>query len=724
MNCVIAYVDGSYQDAIKTYAYGCVVFTPEGEVYCRSDCGSNPDTAAIRNVAGEMLGAMTAVQWAMKRGYSAIEIRYDYQGIEMWATGRWKTKNELTRKYAETMQSWGRRIDISYKKIKSHSGDRFNDLADRLAKEALLGQVLEWEPAPELMEGSDERFMDTADRASKESFHGEEPAPEQTADSGSDEAGPLLKALEALHTSRCTPFHMPGHKRKSGADWGEKAPGERGGEGGPGVPGGEPSVEKALDGAAFYDITEIDGFDNLHDAEGILRSEMETMARFYGTQSTHILVNGSTCGILAAISAAVPYGGTVLMERGCHISVYHAAYLRNLSICFVENMQTISPGRPGSSAPGSLKPDAVIITSPTYEGCMKNISKWADYTRACGAVLIVDEAHGAHLPFLSGGQRDLSEAEREGGPDGEGMHFPKSAIEEGADLVIQSTHKTLPSLTQTALLHNVTGKVRDSSLEKFLRIYESSSPSYVLMASVTRAFHWCVSVGTEAFRNYAEDIRILRRELASLQILRLAGGGEARLSCDNEIPPYRAKTALDPGKLVILTDGAGKHAAAELYDRLRLEYHIQPEMKAPGYILFMTSVADTREDIKRLADALLAIDAALADAGGHMAKAGVSRERNGQEQPNGASLEKLQVLPLSSRSLREAYDAPSEDIPVASAKGRVSAGFVILYPPDVPVIIPGEIFDETVIGRIQQLQKDGFSLTGIDAENRVSVISK
>ncbi|MBQ6386942.1 MAG: reverse transcriptase-like protein [Lachnospiraceae bacterium] len=687
MNRVIAYVDGSYQDAIKTYAYGCVVFTPEGEVYCRSDRGSNPDTAAIRNVAGEMLGAMTAVQWAMKSGYPAIEIRYDYQGIEMWATGRWKTKNELTRKYAETMQNWGRRIGISYKKIKSHSGDRFNDMADRLAKEALLGQVLEWELAPE-----------------------------QTADSGSDDTGPLLEALEALRTSGCMPFHMPGHKRKPGVDWGEDVPD---------AGGGEPSLEEALDGAAFYDITEIDGFDNLHDAEGILRAEMEAMARFYGTQSTHILVNGSTCGILAAISAAVPYGGTILMERGCHISAYHAAYLRDLSIRFAENMPALSPDRPDSSAPGSLKPDAVIITSPTYEGCVKNISGWADYAHKTGAVLIVDEAHGAHLPFLSGRQRDLPETEQEGCPDAEGMHFPKSAIAEGADLVIQSTHKTLPSLTQTALLHNVTGRVPDGSLEKFLRIYESSSPSYILMASVARAFHWCVSAGKEAFRNYAENIRLLRRELASLQILRLAGGEEAYLSRDGEIPPYHAKMELDPGKLVILTDGAGKYAAADLYDCLRLKYHIQPEMKAPGYVLFMTSVADTREDFKRLADALLAIDAAMADAGGHMAKAeDASRERNEKEQPKERSLGEPHVLPRSSCPLREAYDAPSEDIPVTSAKGRVSAGFVILYPPDVPVIIPGETFDETVIGRIRQLQEDGFSLTGIDTENRVSVILK
>ena len=145
MDRVTAYVDGSYEHAIGTYAYGCVVFTPEGQAYRKSGRGNNPDTAKIRNIAGEMLAAMTSVQWAMKHGYPAIEIRYDYMGIEKWATGEWKAKNELTGKYAATMQRWGSIIRISFTKVKAHTGNTYNEMADELARGALTGEEIDWE---------------------------------------------------------------------------------------------------------------------------------------------------------------------------------------------------------------------------------------------------------------------------------------------------------------------------------------------------------------------------------------------------------------------------------------------------------------------------------------------------------------------------------------------------------------------------------------------------
>ena len=134
---MLAYVDGSFDVAIEKYAFGCVILTPDGEIIRESGNGDNPEALAIRNVAGEMLGAMTAVRWAIKNGYDAIELRYDYEGIEKWATGAWKAKNALTQKYAEYMQRQKRYIKISFQKVKAHSGDYYNEEADKLAKEAL-----------------------------------------------------------------------------------------------------------------------------------------------------------------------------------------------------------------------------------------------------------------------------------------------------------------------------------------------------------------------------------------------------------------------------------------------------------------------------------------------------------------------------------------------------------------------------------------------------------
>lgn len=137
MSHVTAYVDGSYNEAIGRYAFGCVLLLPDGEIVRKSGNGNNPETLAIRNVGGEMLGAMYAVQWARKHSFESIEICYDYSGIACWATGAWKTKNELTKKYAGFMQRQGNFIKITFTKVKAHTGDRYNEEADELAKAAL-----------------------------------------------------------------------------------------------------------------------------------------------------------------------------------------------------------------------------------------------------------------------------------------------------------------------------------------------------------------------------------------------------------------------------------------------------------------------------------------------------------------------------------------------------------------------------------------------------------
>ena len=136
---IIAYVDGSYDHAIRHYAFGCVFILPDGRVYTESGNGDNPDSAALRNVTGEMLGAMFAVRFAMVNGFREIEIRYDYEGIEKWVTGAWKSKTDLTIKYAQAMRSWGTKISIRFLKVTAHTNIYYNEMADKLAKEAVPG---------------------------------------------------------------------------------------------------------------------------------------------------------------------------------------------------------------------------------------------------------------------------------------------------------------------------------------------------------------------------------------------------------------------------------------------------------------------------------------------------------------------------------------------------------------------------------------------------------
>ena len=136
-----AYVDGSFNEALGRYAFGCVLLTPEGKVVEKSGNGNRPDCLAIRNVAGEMIGAMFAVRWGIRNGYDSIDIYYDYEGIEKWAVGAWKTKNELTQKYAAFMKEQQEFIQIGFHKVKAHSGNEYNEKADKLAKAALTDHL-------------------------------------------------------------------------------------------------------------------------------------------------------------------------------------------------------------------------------------------------------------------------------------------------------------------------------------------------------------------------------------------------------------------------------------------------------------------------------------------------------------------------------------------------------------------------------------------------------
>ena len=443
----------------------------------------------------------------------------------------------------------------------------------------------------------------------------------------------LEEELKKYAESGMYPFHMPGHKR-------------RGGDG-------------ALKGAYACDITEITGFDNLHDPQGILRGEMDFAARLFGARETCFSVNGSTCACLASISAAVPRGGTILIERRCHISVYHAAYLRQLTVRYLEEPAFLAGGAKAEEMLAAA--DAVVITSPSYEGEVKDVEAYAKMARAHGAVLIVDEAHGAHFSFHP--------------------YFPASAIRKGADLVIQSLHKTLPVLTQGALLHNASGAVRGEDLQYFLDVYETSSPSYLLLMSMTRAIHQIAEEGSAYFDAYAAHLKSLRASLSGLAHLQLLPPGDAA-----ETGRY------DPGKILISTAGCSSELSGEAFsgsmlsERLREAYRIESEMTLSEAVLFMTSPADTDEGFARLLRALRDIDASLSGSGNGAGRVDLPADGS--------------ALPPVRMTIAEAKDAPAERLPLAEAVGRVAADFIIAYPPDVPVVVPGEVLTEEAAAHV------------------------
>ena len=491
----------------------------------------------------------------------------------------------------------------------------------------------------------------------------------------------LLERLTEYVGSDAYPFHMPGHKRREIPD---------------GIPGGFPDPYG-------IDITEIDGFDNLHHAEGILKDAMETVAAIYGADRSWYLVNGSTCGILSAVFAATENGGKILTARNCHKAVYHAICLNRLEAEYLypeeitefringgiraedvrkalEKDAMRCAGNSGDVRGKITKIQAVLITSPTYEGVVSDIRAIADAAHEYGIPLIVDEAHGAHLEYAD-----------------QCHSFPKSALEYGADIVIQSLHKTLPCFTQTAILH-VKGKLVDQDrISRYLSMFQTSSPSYLFMAGMERCIRYMDGDGRNEMIRYEKRLERFMERMEGLQVLEVL---------DREIcGKYRTVAGWDPSKIVVSTMRAEDFHGEELAETLRRKYHLEMEMTAPEYVIAMTSLMDTEEGFERLGTALLEIDGALR----RRMESG-RKEKAASETPEG--LESKLSHPVRRMLICEAMDADTERTAFQDTVGKVSAEFVYLYPPGIPIIAPGEVFTDAIVEKIMAYKAAGLLVQG------------
>ena len=498
----------------------------------------------------------------------------------------------------------------------------------------------------------------------------------------------LLERLTEYAGSDAYPFHMPGHKRREIPD---------------GIPGGFPDPYG-------IDITEIDGFDNLHHAEGILKDAMETAAAIYGADRSWYLVNGSTCGILSAVFAATENGGKILTARNCHKAVYHAICLNRLEAEYLypeeitefginggiraedvrkalEKDAMRCAGNSGDVRGKITKIQAVLITSPTYEGVVSDIRAIADAAHEYGIPLIVDEAHGAHLEYAD-----------------QCHSFPKSALEYGADIVVQSLHKTLPCFTQTAILH-VKGKLVDQDrISRYLSMFQTSSPSYLFMAGMERCIRYMDGDGRNGMVRYEKRLEHFMERMEGLQVLEVL---------DREICwKYRTVAGWDPSKIVVSTMRAEDFHGEELAETLRRKYHLEMEMTAPEYVIAMTSLMDTEEGFERLGTALLEIDGALRHCveSEQQKEKGESKEKERCETPE--ATESKVSHPIRRMLICEAMDADTERTAFQDTVGKVSAEFVYLYPPGIPIIAPGEVFTDAIVEKIVAYKAAGLLVQG------------
>lgn len=481
----------------------------------------------------------------------------------------------------------------------------------------------------------------------------------------------LFDHLKEYSKTDFYPYHMPGHKRR--------------------LCGQLPQDMISLD------ITEIDNFDNLHDASGILRDIQKKVATLYQADESFLLVNGSTCGVLSAISAAVSKGGKILMARNCHKSAYHAVYLRELEVQYLyppilegfDFFDAITPKQveealQSQKIPGEIQ--AVMIVSPSYEGRIADVHAIAEITHKYKIPLIVDEAHGSHLGFAEG--------------------FARNSNQAGADLVIQSVHKTLPALTQTALLH-VNGDLIDRELlRRFCRIYQTSSPSYLLMASIENGLNLVEIYKESLFGEFRKNYLLMVQRLSDLcNYLRFVDKSE-----------YDEKNIRqDVGKLVIDCSKA-PITGKQLYDRLRDAYHIQLEMACEQYCLAMFTIADGMEAYDRMMTALSEIDASLENP----QLKGFSEMISNSKNDTSSIMTEQSVIDIhvikdhfEELSFWRAWDLEGQRIPLKDAVGYISGEFISLYPPGSPVLVPGEMITEKHLEQIRSCLEKGLHVEGI-----------
>ncbi|MBR1524707.1 MAG: aminotransferase class I/II-fold pyridoxal phosphate-dependent enzyme [Lachnospiraceae bacterium] len=368
----------------------------------------------------------------------------------------------------------------------------------------------------------------------------------------------MIDELDRLSGSDLYPFHMPGHKRQRTGTW--------------------------LDEAYIHDITEIDDFDDLQEPEGVIAETEKKLADYYGADRAFISVNGSTCGNLSTISALVPHGGSFMMDRNSHKSVYNASCLGEYRISFLER-ETIRENKLtacisldmvklklSQAKKDNDLPKAVLVTSPTYEGFIADTDGIADAVHAYGIPLILDSAHGAHLP-----------------------------VSKKADIAVISLHKTLPAMTQVSAVLVNGSLVKPDEVKRYINIFQTTSPSYVLMASAENCLNIMNDKGQKLKKTLEERLDGVYSLNESLRSLHITG------------PEHIGRYGIydfDRSKINII-DRTGKMDGRKIYDIFRNEYHLQPERHTERTCLMMSGVMDTEEGFTRLRQAITDIDKKL-----------------------------------------------------------------------------------------------------------------
>ena len=475
-------------------------------------------------------------------------------------------------------------------------------------------------------------------------------------------------------------FHMPGHKGRSTLY---------------GIYGFGDFIKNVIGN----DITEIPGADALQQPRERIKDMMDGYAGLYGVKHTELLVNGSSAGLMASILGAVPRGGKLLMGRNSHRSVYGALRLGGISPVYImpeiDDETGLQLGLDPDKIEEALIEDpeikAVLVTSPNYYGVLSDIERIANIVHLHGRILIVDQAHGAHLKFF-----DYLRNEN---------RLPHRAAENcGADIVVDSTHKTLLSFTGSAILNICTERPDVSRISELLRMLQTTSPSYLLMGSLDVNQQILRMDGYNLIKNWDADIKYFYQEAARIEGLGLID----RIDLDE------TKVSLTMTALGL----SGPELAEELEKR-----NIWVELTHGSYVMLMTGIGNERGDYEDILAALRDLSAQyrgrLSEAGQAHPEAQNQTPETAAENPVPAQAASDSVITerLEQRRIPDTYD----EIPLYNAEGRVLYESIIPYPPGSPIACPGEVLSKEVILYVRDQLVAQHVVLGVDEEGRVKV---
>lgn len=462
----------------------------------------------------------------------------------------------------------------------------------------------------------------------------------------------IYEKLKEYKNKKIYPLYMPGHKRNE-------------------------IFLKDFYEFIDLDFTELDETDNMHKPTDVIKKCKISISNTFKCNDSYFLVNGSSCGIIASILACVETNEEILVAKNCHISIYNGLALSGALPIYIEPKikYNLPCGIDVKDIEKAIKKypniKACILTSPTYEGFVSDIENIRNLLHKNNIILIVDEAHGAHFNFSH--------------------NFPKTAIECGADISIQSFHKTMPSFTQCGVLHFNSNLVNKKKLEQCLSIMQTTSPSYMFMLSIEYANYFCVK-NKELFNDYTLFLKDLREDLKNLEKIKLI---------DSDVLKDSSIIDFDISRLTFLinSDVSGRYI-----NNILKENKFQLEMYGNKHIIAISTICDNFNKLLELKDILFKIDKQL-----------VYKKQNFiEKKENLITIPK--VLP------KDAFYKDKILKNINYCENKINANFITPYPPGIPILTPGDIITKEIINKINIYIKNNINILGINDKKEIEIL--